>query len=65
MLRSSLETYGHSVIRSHGDADTDIVSEALRLATQGQSVAVVANDIHSCSVTIPLFKPHGSYLLAV
>ena len=44
MLRSSLEADGHSVIQSHCDADMDIVSAALRLATQRNSVTVVAND---------------------
>ena len=44
MLCSSLEADSHSVIKSHGDADTDIVSEALWLATQGNSVIVAVND---------------------
>ena len=44
MLRSSLEADAHSVIQYHTDADTDIISEALRLATQGNSVTVVAHD---------------------
>ena len=44
MLCSSLEADSHSVIKSYGDADTDIVSEALWLATQGNSVIVAVND---------------------
>ena len=40
MLHNSLETDGHSIIQSHGDADTNIVSEALQLAIQGNSVTV-------------------------
>ena len=44
MLRFSLEADGYSVIQYHGDADKDIVSEALRLATQGNPVTVVADD---------------------
>ena len=44
MLRSFLEADSHSVIKSHGDAGTDIVSEALWLATQGNSVIVAVND---------------------
>ena len=44
MLRRSLEADGHLVIQSHGDVDTDVISEALRFATQGNSVTVVADD---------------------
>ena len=44
MLRRSLEADGHLVIQSHGDVDTDVISEALRFATQGKSVTVVADD---------------------
>ena len=33
-----------SVIQYHSDADTDIISEALWLATQGHSVTAVAPD---------------------
>ena len=44
MLRSFLEADSHPVIKSHGDASTDIVSEALWLATQGNSVIVAVND---------------------
>ena len=44
MLHNSLETDGHSIIQSHGDADTNIVSEALQLAIQGNSVTVAANN---------------------
>ena len=43
ILRSFLEADGHLVIQSHGDADTDIISEALRFATQGNSMTVVAD----------------------
>ena len=39
-----LEADGHSIIQGHGDADRDIVSEAPRLATQGNSMKVVADD---------------------
>ena len=42
MLRSSLEPDGHSVIQSQSNADTNIVSETLRLATQGNSVTVAS-----------------------
>ena len=44
MLHSSLEADALSVIQYHSDADTDIISEALWLATQGHSVTAVAHD---------------------
>ena len=43
ILCSFLEADGPLLIQSHGDADTDIISEALRFATQGNSVTVVAD----------------------
>ena len=43
ILCSFLEADGHLLLQSHGDADTDIISEALRFATQGNSVTVVAD----------------------
>ena len=44
MLHSSLEADALSVVQYHSDADTDIISEALWLATQGHSVTAVAPD---------------------